>query len=481
MVNGGERLDHYTTKVGGAPDWPPPSSSSLSSSSPHSPPSPHPPPPPSEMFSCGVCGAVMTLVAQAHAPVHVPGAPPSAADRTLYVFHCFDARCASGRGGAHARGRWRAVRAQRRVECAAEIAMVAAAETATATAAAATATTAAAAAATDDDWGAAGADDWGGGGGGKDDPADEEMDALAKALDAAASLAASEPSSSKGPKGPKGKDEKDDRDGDRAADVDEGLLATAARARRAWPAATLPEFYVVADREPDARAASAMTERERADTERLLASYAAAEGIAASSDAAAAAAAAAATKDWSGEAYENGADSSGLDKKYLKFSKRLRRAPEQCFRYAPPAHGGPGENACLWPTDGAAPETRATRCERCGGARVCELQLMPPLLHFVSEAAAWSAEGAGGAGAGTGREVPSDAIDAWDWQTVAAFACARACDDDGGGGGGGGGVTYAEEWVDVAEGDGGVGALLGFVPTAEMEEALAPAPAQECS
>ena len=325
-----------------------------------------------------------------------------------------------------------------------------------------------------------GGGDGDGGGGGKDDPADEEMDALAKALDAAASLAASEPSSSKGPKGPKGKDEKDDRDGDRAADVDEGLLATAARARRAWPAATLPEFYVVADREPDARAASAMTERERADTERLLASYAAAEGIAASSDAAAAAAAAAATKDWSGEAYENGANSSGLDKKYLKFSKRLRRAPEQCFRYAPPAHGGPGENACLWPTDGAAPETRATRCERCGGARVCELQLMPPLLHFVSEAAAWSAEGAGGAGAGTGREVPSDAIDAWDWQTVAAFACARACDDDGGGGGGGG-VTYAEEWVDVAEGDGGVGALLGFVPTAEMEEALAPAPAQECS
>ena len=66
--------------------------------------------------------------------------------------------------------------------------------------------------------------------------------------------------------------------------------------RRRARGPTLPEFYLVADWEPDASLASALTPTERADTERLLVRYAAAEGIASegNDDAAAAAAAIAA-------------------------------------------------------------------------------------------------------------------------------------------------------------------------------------------
>ena len=52
MVGAGERLDHYATKVGGAPDWPRRSS-----------------PPPSAMTACASCGEPMALVVQAHAPL----------------------------------------------------------------------------------------------------------------------------------------------------------------------------------------------------------------------------------------------------------------------------------------------------------------------------------------------------------------------------------------------------------------------------
>ena len=213
-----------------------------------------------------------------------------------------------------------------------------------------------------------------------------------------------------------------------------------------------------------------MTAGERADAERLLAQYAAAEGIASTSDSAAAAAAATAAAaaaaastagggaEWSGEGYEKGAV-EGLDKRYLKFSKRLRRAPEQCMRYA---FGG---GALCWPADGPTPEKRAPRCPRCAAPRKCELQLMPPLLHFASEGLEWSGGGGGGGGRRRGL-VSVTQLDAWDWQTVAVFTCSKSC----GGGEEPGGVEWAEEAVEVVEGDGGIAELL----KADLPEAPIP-------
>ena len=99
MVGAGERLDHYATKVGGAPDWPRRSS-----------------PPPSAMTACASCGEPMALVVQAHAPLVAGELADGAAvaDRTLYLFACFSRACrASTAAGADAR-RWKCVRAQAR-------------------------------------------------------------------------------------------------------------------------------------------------------------------------------------------------------------------------------------------------------------------------------------------------------------------------------------------------------------------------------
>ena len=138
----------------------------------------------------------------------------------------------------------------------------------------------------------------------------------------------------------------------------------------------------------------------------------------------------------------------GLDGRYLKFSKRIRRAPEQCVRYA---FGGGG---LVWPADGPGPAKTTPRCGRCGAERRCEIQLMPPLLHFVSEGAEWSTK----KDVAHGAAVGTDQLDAWDWQTVAAFTCAKSC-----------GVAsldsvdstqWTEEHVECVDGDGGIAELL---------------------
>ena len=175
--------------------------------------------------------------------------------------------------------------------------------------------------------------------------------------------------------------------------------------------------------------------------------------------AAIAAAAIAATRDAAtenaAEAYESAAV-EGVDGRYLKFSKRLRRAPEQCVRYA---FGG---NALCWPEDGPGPEKTCAPCERCGAPRRVEMQLAPPLLHFAAQAAEWvrgSEERKGGTKGSP--YVPAELIDAWDWQAVAAMTCSRSCGpreetrergEER--------FSWFEERVACVDGDGGVAELL---------------------
>ena len=455
MVGGGERLDHYTTKVGGAPDWPPARAAAADATG-----ADCSSEPPEAMTACDACGTQMALVVQAHAPLTSGELPDGALapDRTLYLMTCFHPACP--RAGANA-SRWKCLRAQRRDNAAVTAANAAANATLAPDPAAASSTApadaregaavgavgddwgaSASASASADDWGASAADDWG-----ADAGVDAEMDHLSSALDALAT----DPTSAR----EKSETKRRSRGAADEPGPGPGPTEDFAPPRRRARGPTLPEFYLVADWEPDASLASALTPTERADTERLLVRYAAAEGIASegNDDAAAAAAAiaaaaaapasaAAADAEWSGEGYEAGT-AEGLDRRYLKFSKRLRRAPEQCVRYA---FGG----AACWPADGASPESRAPRCARCGAPRTCEMQLMPPLLHFVAQAHEWS-----GAGEGRGA-LRAEALDAWDWQTVAALTCSRSC----GGAAADGETEWTLEAVDAVDGDGGIADLL---------------------
>ena len=114
-----------------------------------------------------------------------------------------------------------------------------------------------------------------------------------------------------------------------------------------------------------------------------------------------------------------------------------------------------GGGALCWPADGPNPEKRAPTCPRCAAPRRCELQLMPPLLHFASEGLEWSGSDVGGR-----RGMVSVAqLDAWDWQTVGVFTCSKSCSGDGGGVEAVG-VEWTEEAVETVEGDGGIAELL---------------------
>ena len=466
MVGAGERLDHYTTKVGGAPDWPASVSAAAAAAAVEgadagdsdAPAVAVPAAPPEELTRCPTCSAVMALVVQAHAPLGAEPDQPDAPDRSLYLFTCFDPRCASVRGGKN-RGRWRALRAQSPgaggdgawggdgsarggVSCAplegegATVAVIG------------------------DDWGGGGGgDDWGGGVDGQGAGAGAEMDELADALDRLATrptttTTTKTTTTKRRTDAPPGSAAGDDAAGD-DADLDPDFDR-----RAAWQGPRVPEFFLVADWEP----ASSSGDADLVEAERALARYTEAEGGAAFGESArgpgSREAAPAGNNEWAGEGYEAGTV-DGLDGRYLKFSKRIRRAPEQCVRYA---FGGGG---LVWPADGPGPAKTTPRCGRCGAERRCEIQLMPPLLHFVAEAADWSKGNRRGGG---GRAVGADQLDAWDWQTVAAFTCSKSCSE--GSGENGGETQWTEEHVECVDGDGGIAELLKMGDGVVIETAV---------
>nr|XP_024398133.1 programmed cell death protein 2-like [Physcomitrium patens]PNR37948.1 hypothetical protein PHYPA_021058 [Physcomitrium patens] len=106
---------------------------------------------------------------------------------------------------------------------------------------------------------------------------------------------------------------------------------------------------------------------------------------------------------WEGEEYEPERALSA-DRTYLKFKKKLDLSPEQCFRYC---FGG----RPLWATD--AHDEPGT-CGACGGPRVYEMQLMPPVLYFLQQAY---------------KDLPPSTYgpDDWEWSTLVVYSCAQSC------------------------------------------------------
>ncbi|CAN0927605.1 Programmed cell death protein 2-like, partial [Linum grandiflorum] len=98
---------------------------------------------------------------------------------------------------------------------------------------------------------------------------------------------------------------------------------------------------------------------------------------------------------WAPEAYEYDPDRTNL-----KFMKQLDANKNQCFRYS---YGGQ-------PLLAAQEVVHVERCKLCGSLRSYEMQLMPPLIHFLLE-----------------DDLLRPTLEKWNWLTVLVYTCAKFC------------------------------------------------------
>lgn len=351
-----EPSDHYTTKVGGVPDWPMPAEEIDS-----------------ELLRCGLCGGDLGLVAQVYAPINIRSVEID--ERTLYIFGCPSSSCGISPLS------WRAIRVQgnpssehlRNTRLSAEASTSSAQEVIREDLSEQGRGSSSNNQQHGDEWWED--DTWGPGAAGRADAEQEAflaMEELETAL-LEAGYAAAVPLMTS------------------TLDAEEEFTAVneeLAEEPDGPDLPVLPCFYVYSQKESHpsrgSRAVSALQITEHAE---------------------------AAERDelnrgeetWEGEEYEHDRALSA-DRTYLKFKKRLDCYPEQCFRYC--FRGRP-----LWASkDGVEPGV----CSQCGGPRVYEMQLMPPLLYYLQQAC---------------KDLPSTAYSPndWEWLTLLVFTCAQSC------------------------------------------------------
>lgn len=358
-----ESSDHYTTKIGGIPDWP----MSVEEMN-------------NELLKCGLCGGHLGLVAQVYAPLTVRGTRID--ERTLYVFGCPSSGCGISPLS------WRTLRVQSNVAPGSSQSSIRAAVSSM------EASSSSAGDLTGEDssegdrnpgsdqqhrsnewWD----DDTWGPGSGREHAEQEAflaMEELETALLEAGYAAAS----------PIGMQDFDTQD--EIIEVHED--ASAHGAETVDPSVpVLPCFYVYSQNESHpsrgSRAVSALQTTELLEETRERDDAIGGE------------------ETWEGEEYEHDRALSA-DRTYLRFKKRLDCYPEQCFRYC---FGG----CPLWANkDRGEPGV----CSLCGGPRVYEMQLMPPLLYYLQQAC---------------KDLPSTAYSPndWEWLTLTVFSCAQSC------------------------------------------------------
>ncbi|XP_068656276.1 uncharacterized protein [Aristolochia californica] len=327
-----EALDHYTTKIGGLPDWP----ISETDINP-------------DLLQCAICGKRLCLAAQVYAPIIRNGMKIE--ERTIYIFGCTMPNCGSNPNS------WCTLRVQRSCiivdtnSSAEDLVPLSPSSS--------------------DNWWEvnvmvhSSAED--------DDGSEDDLDFqdLGKALSEAACLTAHS-----------------NRETGQPYHIDNAKMppnkshTKVQRTNR--PVA--PCFYIYCQEEPtstDVGAACANYQSLSIKDNRR--SHVDDQG----------------DEKWDQESYEYDR-ALNADRTYLKFKKRIDANPDQCFRYS---YGG---RPLLATNKLGEPGV----CGLCGASRHYEMQLMPPLLYFLREAA-------------DGSSTPSP--EGWDWMTLIVYTCSESC------------------------------------------------------